>query len=89
MSVTQQEKTEIIQQHARKQGDTGSVEVQVAVLTQRIRNLTEHLRTHKKDVSTRRGLLGMVNKRSRLLRYLRRSDVSRYNALVGQLGIRR
>ena len=64
------------------------VEVQVAVLTTRIENLTNHLRTHKKDVSTRRGLLGMVNRRARLLRYLKRTDPKRYQALVQRLGIR-
>ena len=88
MSVTKERKGEIIKDFAINSNDTGSVEVQVAVLTTRIENLTNHLRTHKKDVSTRRGLLGMVNRRARLLRYLKRSDAKRYQALVQRLGIR-
>ncbi len=88
MSVTKAEKTEIIADNAQSTGDTGSVEVQVAVLTQRIANLTEHLRSNKKDNSTRRGLIGMVSKRSKLMKYLKGQDMTRYRALVNKLGIR-
>jgi len=88
MSVTQDKKQEIIQEFARESGDTGSVEVQVALLTESIRSLTEHLKKHKKDNATRRGLLGQVARRSRLLRYLRKSDASRHHDLVVKLGLR-
>ncbi len=88
MSVTQEEKTSIIREFATKEGDSGSVEVQVALLTARIRNLTAHLQKHRKDVSTRRGLLSLVARRSSLLKYLRRKNIERYGALVARLGLR-
>jgi small subunit ribosomal protein S15 len=88
VSVTKEKKAGIVEEFARKAGDTGSVEVQVAVLSTRIQNLTEHLRGHKKDVSTRRGLLGLVSRRSRLMRYLKRTDIGRYTELVQRLGLR-
>jgi small subunit ribosomal protein S15 len=89
MSLTKEKKAELIGRHGRSEGDTGSVEVQVALLTERINDLTEHLRTHRKDHHSRRGLLMLVGKRRRLLRYLERSDVERYRALVAELGLRR
>ena len=79
----------IIQDNQLHEGDTGSSEVQVAVLTQRIRHLTEHMRTHKHDYHSRRGLLQMVGRRRRLLKYLQREDVERYRALIAKLGLRR
>ena len=85
-------KTNIIQEyrlHERPSFDTGSAEVQVAVLTENIKRLTDHLRTHRKDVHSRRGLLGMVSQRRRLLKYLSNEDVSRYQTLIGRLGLRR
>ncbi len=88
MSVSKEEKNQIVSDFARKDGDTGSVEVQVAVLTARITNLTEHLKKHRKDVSTTRGLLGMVSKRRKLLNYLRKNDNERYTALVNTLKVR-
>lgn len=89
MSVTAEKKTEIIQDNARQSGDTGSPEVQVAILTERIRNLTEHFKDHHKDNHSRRGLLMMVNKRRSLLAYLKKKDVERYNALIQKLGLRK
>src|SRR3954464_8809612 len=89
MSLTQERKQELIGKFGRSDGDTGSAEVQVALLTERINELTEHLRTHSKDHHSRRGLLMMVGKRRRLLRYLESSDVDRYRALVAELGLRR
>jgi small subunit ribosomal protein S15 len=89
MSVTAELKTEIIADNARGKGDTGSPEVQVAILTSRIKTLTEHFKTHKKDNHSRRGLLMMVNKRRSLLDYLKRRDVDRYNALIQKLGLRK
>lgn len=89
MSVTAEKKQEIISDNARDQGDTGSPEVQVAILTQRIRNLTEHFKEHHKDNHSRRGLLMMVNKRRTLLAYLKKKDVERYNALIQKLGLRK
>ena len=89
MSVTAEKKQEIIQDNARQSGDTGSPEVQVAILTQRIRNLTEHFKNHHKDNHSRRGLLMMVNKRRSLLAYLKKKDVERYNALIQKLGLRK
>ncbi|MBC8406688.1 MAG: 30S ribosomal protein S15 [Planctomycetes bacterium] len=88
MSVSKEEKNKIVAEFARKDGDTGSVEVQVAVLTARITNLTEHLKKHRKDVSTTRGLIGMVSKRRKLLNYLRDDDNGRYQALVKTLKVR-
>ncbi|MFU7528375.1 30S ribosomal protein S15 [Qipengyuania sp. ASV99] len=89
MSVTAEEKTQIIKDNARADGDTGSPEVQVAILTQRIRNLTDHFKANHKDNHSRRGLLMMVNKRRNLLAYLKRKDVERYNALIQKLGLRK
>jgi len=89
MSVTAEKKTEIIQDNARAKGDTGSPEVQVAILTERIRNLTEHFKGHHKDNHSRRGLLMMVNKRRTLLAYLKKTDVERYNSLIQKLGLRK
>jgi len=89
MSVTAERKDEIIKEYATHEGDTGSPEVQVAVLTERITNLTEHLKTHKKDFHSRRGLLIMVGQRRRLLDYLKRKDQGRYEALIKRLGLRR
>jgi small subunit ribosomal protein S15 len=82
-------KAEIIQEHRHHQSDTGSPEVQVALLSERINQLTEHLRTHQKDHHSRRGLLMLVGKRRRLLDYLRRNDVERYRTLIARLGLRR
>lgn len=82
-------KTQIIGEHARSTGDTGSPEVQVAMLTQRIADLTEHLKKFRGDHASRRGLLQMVGRRRRLLEYLRREDVERYRALIAKLGLRR
>lgn len=89
MSITAEKKTELIKDNARQENDTGSPEVQVAVLTERIRNLTEHFKEHAKDNHSRRGLLMMVNKRRNLLAYLKKKDVSRYNALIQKLGLRK
>ncbi|CAA6605447.1 MAG: 30S ribosomal protein S15 [Rhodospirillales bacterium] len=89
MSITQERKTALIGEFATGAADTGSPEVQVAVLTERIRNLTEHLKDHKKDFHSRRGLLIMVGQRRRLLDYLKRKDVGRYDTLIQRLGIRK
>ena len=89
MSITKDRKTEIIDTYRRKPDDTGSPEVQIALLTERITELTGHLRTHKKDHASRRGLLMMVSKRSGLLTYLRTKDRSRYQAVIGRLGLRK
>ena len=89
MSVTAERKQKIIKDNAQAKGDTGSPEVQVAILTERINNLTEHFKTHPKDNHSRRGLLMMVNKRRSLLDYLKRKDVERYNALIAKLGLRK
>lgn len=89
MSVTAEKKTEIITDNARATGDTGSPEVQVAILTERIVNLTEHFKKHHKDNHSRRGLLAMVNKRRSLLDYLKKKDVGRYNSLIQKLGLRK
>ena len=89
MALLKDEKTQIIADSATKEGDTGSPEVQVAVLSRRIAELTEHLKTHPKDHHSRRGLLRMVGRRRRLLEYLRREDIERYRALIGKLGLRR
>ncbi len=89
MSVTAEKKQEIIKDNARGKNDTGSPEVQVAILTERIRNLTEHFKGHHKDNHSRRGLLMMVNKRRTLLAYLKKTDVERYNALIQKLGLRK
>lgn len=89
MSVAAEKKQEIIKDNARQANDTGSPEVQVAILTERIRNLTEHFKGHHKDNHSRRGLLMMVNKRRSLLDYLKKKDVERYNALIQKLGLRK
>ena len=89
MALVSSEKAKIITEHARTDGDTGSPEVQVAVLSRRIAELTEHLKTHPKDHHSRRGLLRMVGRRRRLLEYLRREDVERYRSLISKLGLRR
>jgi small subunit ribosomal protein S15 len=82
-------KQEIVGEYRTSEADTGSPEVQVAVLTQRIRHLTEHMRTHKHDFHSRRGLLQMVGRRRRLLKYLQKKDVERYRTLIARLGLRR
>lgn len=89
MSITIERKAEVIQAHARSEGDTGSAEVQVAILSERISNLTEHFKTHKKDNHSRRGLLKMVSQRRRLLDHLKDTDQGRYVALIQTLGLRR
>lgn len=88
-TLTKDEKQGIITEYARSEGDTGSAEVQIAVLTKRIADLTEHLKTHKHDHASRRGLLKMVGRRRRLLDYLGREDIERYRALIARLGLRR
>jgi small subunit ribosomal protein S15 len=89
MSITAEKKQEVIASHARAEGDTGSPEVQVAILTSRIQTLTEHFKSNHKDNHSRRGLLMMVNKRRSLLDYLKKKDVARYNALIQKLGLRK
>jgi small subunit ribosomal protein S15 len=89
MSITLARKHELILEYARKEGDTGSPEVQIAILSERIRNLTEHLGTHKKDFHSRRGLLVMVGQRRSLLDYLKRTEAARYEEVIGRLGLRR
>ncbi len=89
MSITPDRKSELIADYATVSGDTGSPEVQVAILSERIRNLTEHLKLHRKDFHSRRGLLTMVGQRRRLLDYLKRKDEGRYTSLIGRLGLRR
>jgi small subunit ribosomal protein S15 len=89
MALLGEEKRDIVTAHARTDGDTGSPEVQVALLSRRISELTEHLKTHPKDHHSRRGLLRMVGRRRRLLAYLQREDVERYRSLIAELGLRR
>ena len=89
MTITAQKKQEVIADNARQSGDTGSPEVQVAILTDRINTLTEHFKTHAKDNHSRRGLLMLVNKRRSLLDYLRRKDEERYTGLIAKLGLRK
>lgn len=89
MALTQERKQELIEQHQTHASDTGSPEVQVAILTENINNLTAHLREHKKDHHSRRGLLKMVGQRRKLLAYLKNKDVKRYSALIEKLGLRR
>ena len=89
MSISAGRKAEVITTHATKKGDTGSPEVQVAILSERINNLTEHFKTHAKDNHSRRGLLMLVNKRRSLLDYLKREDDERYNALIAKLKLRK
>ncbi|HSH26065.1 MAG TPA: 30S ribosomal protein S15 [Massilibacterium sp.] len=89
MALSQERKQELINEYKIHEGDTGSPEVQIAILTENINNLNEHLRTHKKDHHSRRGLLKMVGKRRNLLNYLRENDVTRYRELIKKLGLRR
>ena len=89
MSVTAEKKQQLIKEHARGGDDTGSPEVQVAILTERINNLTQHFKAHAKDNHSRRGLLMMVNKRRSLLDYLKREDTTRYSDLIAKLGLRK
>jgi small subunit ribosomal protein S15 len=89
MSIAAERKRELIHEFATKPGDTGSPEVQIAILSERIRNLTEHLKTHNKDYHSRRGLLMMVGQRRRLLDYVKRKEVKRYDEIVKRLGLRR
>jgi small subunit ribosomal protein S15 len=89
MSITAERKTALVSDYARGTGDTGSPEVQVAILSERISNLTEHLKTHAKDFHSRRGLLMLVGRRRRLLDYLKAKDNSRYESLIGRLNLRR
>ena len=89
MSITDERKAELIKEFSKKESDTGSPEVQVAIITERILNLTDHLKTHKKDFHSRRGLLVMVGQRRRLLDYLKRKKTSRYEDLIKRLGLRR
>lgn len=89
MSITAEKKQEVIKEYATKKDDTGSPEVQVAILTNRINELSQHMQTHKKDLHSRRGLLAMVAKRRKLLDYLKKKDEGRYTKLIKSLGIRR
>ena len=89
MTITAERKAEVIAENAQSDGDTGSPEVQVAILTERIRNLTDHFKGNHKDNHSRRGLLKMVNKRRSLLAYLKTEDLARYNALIQKLGLRK
>lgn len=89
MSITQERKQELVKEFATKEGDTGSPEVQVAILTERINNLTGHLKTHAKDFHSRRGLLMLVGQRRRLLDYVKKKETKRYEDLIKRLGIRR
>ncbi|MFC5472065.1 30S ribosomal protein S15 [Cohnella suwonensis] len=89
MALTQERKQELINEHKTHASDTGSPEVQIAILTENINNLTQHFREHKKDHHSRRGLLKMVGQRRKLLAYLKNKDVSRYSALIAKLGLRR
>ncbi len=89
MSITLERKTEVIAAHARSEADTGSAEVQVAIMSERIANLTEHFKAHKKDNHSRQGLLKLVSRRRRLLDHLKVSDTGRYQALIETLGLRR
>lgn len=89
MPLSTQQKTDLVSEHKRSDADTGSTEVQVAILSKRISDLTEHLKTHEKDHASRRGLLMLVGRRRRLLEYLRREDIDRYRDIVAKLGLRR
>ena len=89
MPLTKEKKAELASKHGRKDDDTGSAEVQIALLTERINELTEHLRTHKKDHHSRRGLLMLVGRRRRLLNYLQKKDLEGYRELIRELGLRR
>jgi len=89
MSITKERKQELIQEYRRADGDTGSPEVQISILTQRINHLTEHMRVHRKDFSTRRGLLSLVSRRRRLLDYVKNVDPQRYLDIIARLEIRK
>ena len=89
MTISKERKREVISEHAHEANDTGSPEVQIAILTERINGLTEHMRTHRKDYASRRGLLGLVSRRRRLLDYVRGEDPQRYLDIIGKLGIRK
>ena len=89
MTLTKDQKSEIVTEHRRSEADTGSAEVQIAVLSKRISDLTEHLKLHKKDHHSRRGLLMLVGRRRRMLEYLKREDINRYREIVAKLGLRR
>ena len=89
MTITKERKQELIREHKQGDDDTGSPEVQIAILTTRINNLTDHMREHRRDFATRRGLLAMVSRRRRLLDYLRRRNPQRYLDIIGRLGIRK
>ena len=89
MTISKDRKTEVIKEHGKAGDDTGSPEVQIAILTERINGLTEHMRTHRKDFASRRGLLGLVSRRRRLLDYVRGEDPQRYLDIIGKLGIRK
>ena len=89
MSITKELKQEVLKKFATKEGDTGSPEVQVAILTKRIENLSEHMKEHKHDFASRRGLLMMVSKRRKLLSYLKNKDEARYKKIISELGLRR
>jgi len=89
MALTTESKSQLISEYRRNEGDTGSTDVQIAVLSKRIAELTEHLKTHRKDHHSRRGLLQMVGRRRRLLEYLRGKDIERYRELIARLGLRR
>jgi len=89
MAVTQERKTQLIEEYKLHGSDTGSPEVQIAILTENINNLTEHLKVHQKDHHSRRGLLKMVGRRRKLLAYLKKKDLQRYSALIEKLGLRR
>ena len=87
-SVSKERTAELVKEYGKAEGDTGSAEVQIAILTERIRNLTEHLKVHKKDFHTRTGLLKLIGKRRRLLVYIKNRDIEEYRALIAKLGIR-
>ena len=89
MSITKERTEELVKEYGKSEGDTGSPEVQIAILTERVRNLTDHMLTHKKDLHSRRGLLIIVGQRRRLLDYLRRKDDARYREVIERLGLRR
>ncbi len=89
MTISKEQKTAVIGEHKKSDADTGSPEVQIAILTERINGLTEHMRTHRKDYASRRGLLGLVSRRRRLLDYVRGQDPQRYLDIIGKLGIRK
>lgn len=89
MTITDERKSAVINEHKKSDSDTGSPEVQIAILTERINGLTQHMRTHSKDYASRRGLLGLVSRRRRLLDYVRNDDPQRYLDIIGKLGIRK